>query len=439
MSKQSRRDFVRTTGTGALGVAAHWLIPSRALGLGGAVAPSNRITLGVIGTGTMGGIDIANFLGLDDVEIVALCDVDRGHIQATRKLIFDYYGRVGRTGHIDDYRDFRELLARPDIDAVLIATPDHWHATIAVAAAKAGKDVYGEKPLALTIAEGREMVQAMERFGRVFQVGTQARSSAVVQRAVELVRNGRIGEIERVKVTLPLYGSCEPQPVMEVPDGFDYGMWLGPAPWAPYTRMRCHLNFRMIRDYSGGSITDHGAHRFDVAQWGCNREHTGPLSVEGEGRFPTHGLFNTVTDAHFECGFADGLVYEGWTTNDQSVWGARFVGSEGWLFLPMMAPLPHMPLQASNPSILNSAIGPGEYHAPRSTNHQRDFIDCVKSRREPVAPVEVGHRSASICHLANIAMLTGRRIEWDPEGEVIQNDPQAAAMLNVSYREPWRL
>lgn len=432
-----RRRFLKTLGAG-LG-AAPLILPASALGRGSRPAPSNRVGLALIGCGGMGGADLMNMLPLPDVDIVAVCDVDRRRREQTRDLVVrrqETQLGLTRPG-CDTCNEFERVLERPDVDAVIVATPDHWHAGIAIAAAKAGKDIYGEKPLARTIPEGRDIVRAVRRYGRVFQMGTQTRSHAPVQHAVDLLRNGAIGNIERVECAIPMYGGgalFAPQPV---PDGFDYERWLGPAPWAPYQPERTHQFFRVVLDYSGGTITDHGTHRFDVAQWGTGREHTGPVRIEGEAQYPREGIYDAPTVARFEMTFADGLKYVGYTEPDIALWGVKFHGDEGWLRIPMEAPLPHHPITASDPRILERRIRPGERVTRPSDNHWRNFIECVKSRALPVQDVEVGHRSTSLPHLGNLAMELGRPLEWDPAREQFVNDPDANARLDRPKREPW--
>jgi hypothetical protein len=328
-------------------------------------------------------------------------------------------------------QDYRELLARKDIDAITCSTPDHWHASIVVNAARAGKDMYCQKPMSLTIADGQAMVHAVKRYRRVFQCGSQRRSDARCRHSCELVRNGRIGKLHTIRVGLP-GGHYNPRngrsaPAMPVPDVFDYNTWLGPAPEAPYTLDRCHWTFRWILDYSGGQITDWGGHFIDMAHWGMGTELTGPSEIEGVGIWPNRdALWNTATSFKVECKYASGmrmLITSGGG-------GVRFEGADGKVDLGG---------RTDPKSVGESEIGPDELHLYKSTSQYGNFIDCVMSRRPTVAPVEVAHRSISPAHLGNIAMLLGRKIRWDPDKEEIINDPAASALLGRSYRAPWTL
>jgi predicted dehydrogenase len=424
-----RRRFLKET----VGVsAALWfpcLVPSSVLGKSGAVAPSERITLGFIGTGDHGrNVNIKNFLTNADAQAVAVCDVDPVNRDAARDMVNKKYGN----GDCATYKDFRDVLARDDIDAVMISTPDHWHVPISIAAAKAGKDIECEKPT-LTVREGRMLCETMKRYGRVFQWSTEDRSVDVYLRMCELVRNGRIGKVHTIRVELPSGPDTPGDPApMPVPEGFDYDMWLGPAPWAPYTKGRCHWNFRWILDYSGGMLTDWGAHLLDGAQWGNDSEHTGPVEVEGKGEFWPDGLYNTAKDFRIEYKYADGvqLIVTSGTPS------LRFEGSEGWIGNRGW----RAPLQAEPKSILDSVIGPNEIHLYTcQAGEQRNFLDCVKSRKDCYFPPEIGQRCFTVAHIGNISMLLGRKLRWDPQKEQFIDDEQANRMLSRSMRSPWRL
>jgi len=441
----TRRDFLRqaTTALGAA-AAAPYVVPASALGADGRPAPSERIAMGAIALGGQGTRDMHAFLGRPDVQMVALCDVDEGSrnyergwhrgLAPAREAVERRYAAQKRSGTYKGCftaTDFRELLAREDIDAITTAPPDHWHALIVVAAAKAGKDIYCQKPLSLTIADGRAMVEAVHRYGRVFQCGSQRRSSARCRRSCELVRNGRIGKIHTIHVGLPGGHSnpgyrMAPTP-MPVPEGFHYDMWLGPAPWAPYTHKRCHWTFRWVLDYSGGQLTDWGGHFIDMAHWGMGTEDTAPVEVEGKGTFPNDGvLWNTATSFHVECTYANGMrmiIRSGGG-------GVRWEGTEGWVDLGG---------RTHPASIASSVIEPNEIHLYRSSSQYANFIDCVKSRRRTAAPVEVAHRSITPAHLGNIAMILERKVKFDPVKERFVNDPEADRMLSRPYREPWQL
>jgi len=425
----TRRDFLKRTAAAGAGVAMPYLVRPSALGRAGTVAASERITLGMIGTGSHGrDMNLKTFLTLDDAHVVAVCDVVREQREIAREMVNTKYGNKDCAV----YGDFREVLARADIDAVMISTPDHWHVPISIAAAKAGKDVECEKPT-LTVEQGRQLVETMKRYNRVFQWSTEDRAVDVYHRMCELVRNGRIGKVHTIKVELPS-GPAQPgspQP-MPVPDGFDYDMWLGPAPWAPYTKDRCLYDFRWILDYSGGELTDWGAHLLDGAQWGNDTEHTGPVEVEGKGVFWNEGLYNTAKEFHIEYTYASGVKL----FVDSGTPSLRFEGSDGWIGNRGW----RAPLQAQPASILDSVIGPNEVHlftCPQG--EQRNFLDCVKSRQECYFPPEIGQRCFTIAHIGNIAMILGRKLKWDPEKERFVNDDEANRMLGRAMRSPWHL
>ncbi|GMU92774.1 MAG: dehydrogenase [Candidatus Hydrogenedentota bacterium] len=434
----SRRQFLRrSTVATAAAVGFPYLIPPSALGLNGTVAPSNRITMASIGVGGQGKANLRAFLAQPDTQLLAVCDVDYKHACEARDMVHETYAQKMETGEYQGcnlYNDFRDVLVRDDVDAVCICTPDHWHAVISVAAAKAGKDMYCEKPLANGIGEGRAVVNAVKRYGRVFQTGTHERSRPNARYAVELVRNGRIGTLREIHVNLPIdnHAPIPNQPVMPVPEGFDYDMWLGPAPWAPYTEKRCHFWFRYILDYSGGEVTDRGAHIIDLAKFGADKDLTGPSQIEGTGDFPRDGLFNTAMDYTFTFTYPDGLRI---ICKQQPTRGLKFVGDKGWIFIHIHGGN----LEAEPASLLKEVIGPNELHLYRAASHHRNFLDNVKSRGECFAPPEVGHRTASMCHLANIAMRLERPLKWDPENEQFINDDEANRMVLPSVRSPWSL
>ncbi len=426
-SRIGRRAFLKRTAAVAGGVAMPYFVSSSALGKAGAVAASERITVGFIGTGGHGiDMNLKSFLAQPDAQAVAVCDVDPVNLHKARDLVNARYGNTDCM----TTQDFREILARADIDAVMISTPDHWHVPISIAAARAGKDVECEKPT-LTVEEGRRLVQTMQRYGRVFQWSTEDRSVDVYHRMCELVRNGRIGKVHTIRVELPVGpdtpGNPEPMPV---PEGFDYDMWLGPAPWAPYTRDRCHWNFRWIFDYSGGMLTDWGAHLLDGAQWGNDTEHTGPVEVEGQGVFCQGGLYDTAREYHLQYAYADGVRL----LVDSGEPSLRFEGTEGWVGNRGW----RGKLEASRPAILDSAIGPNDIHLYTCPGgEQRNFLDCVKSRQACYFPPEIGQRCFTIAHIGNIAMRLGRKLRWNPEEERFVSDDEANRMLRRTARSPW--
>ena len=410
-----RREFLKA---GAVATAAPFFVPSSVFG---ANAPSNRITIGCIGLGGMGRSDLRAFLGQPDAQIVALCDVDTRHLAEAEEL-----AEVGSNNH---YTDFRELLLRQDIDAVTVVTPDHWHVPISIAAAKAGKDIYTEKPLTLTIGEGRALAQVVRRYGRILQTGSQQRSDERFRFACELVRNQRIGELREMRVEIPPNNRfCPPEWKPEpIPAELDYDMWLGPAPWEPYTTQRCHYQFRFVLDYSGGQMTNWGAHALDIAQWAIGADESGPVEIAGKGEFPESGLFNTATKVDLVYTYDNGVALSCKTGNHFNL----FIGSEGWVRVQRGA------IDAHPKSLLTSIIRPDEIRLERSPGHHQNFLECVRQRRDPIAHVEVGHRSATVCHLGNIAMLLGRTLKWDPKDEAFIGDRIANNMRNRVRRAPW--
>ncbi len=397
--------------------------------MGARPAPSARLTMGMMGLGSMGMRHILGFLQEPDCQIAAVCDVDSARRREAMTVINRHYGDQGCT----EEKDFRDLIARKDIDVLCIALPDHWHSVAAVMAVRAGKDIYGEKPLALTIHEGRFMVETVRQYHCLWQTGTQSRSDARIRFACQLVRNGRIGKLQRVEVGLPAGPRTGPLPSMPVPDGFDYDLWLGPAPWAPYTEKRCHWNFRWILDYSGGQFTDQGAHSIDVAQWGAGTEETGPVEIEGSGEFPAEGIWDAATAYRAEYRFANGMTM-GIGTHIRG--GVRWIGDQGWVHYAG-------DIDANPKRLLWEQFGPDEPSLYRSAGgrqgHRRNFLDCVKTRCQPASTIEVAHRSISLAHLGNIAMKLGRKLRWDPARERFLNDPTADRMLWRPMRAPWGL
>ena len=427
-----RRQFLKSA---SLAVAAPAIVPSTVFGK---TAPSNRFTMGQIGIGNMGTTNMKEFLKRKDVQVIAVCDLDHERLNTGRDTVNETYTeRFGNDWKgCDTHHDFRKLIDRKDIDLISIAVPDHWHAIPAIYAANAGKDIYAEKPLALTIPQGRAMSNAVKRNGTVWQTGSWQRSVANFRNACELVRNERIGKLKKVYVGLPTGSALdEPTTIDPVPDGFDYDFWLGAAPWAPYNKNRTHWNFRWILDYSGGQLTDWAAHHVDIAHWGMGTEYTGPVEItQAEGKFPRTGLWNAATEYHFVCRYANGVTVDiGNNTRPQNKQGVRFEGTDGWVFISRSE------IDAEPKSLLTSLIGRDEIHLYRSDNHWGNFIDCVRSREQTITPIEVAHRSISVAHLGNIAMRLGRDIKWDPDNEAIVGDPEAARMLDRSMRSPWNL
>ena len=423
----SRRTILKSAAISA----APWLVPAAALGNEGRPAPSNRLTMGMIGLGSMGMRHVKGFLQEDDSQIIGVCDVDAKRRAEAVAEVNKHYANQDCA----QYNDFRDIIARDDIDTLCIAVPDHWHAIIAIRAIRAGKDIYGEKPLALTIAQGRDMVREVNRASCIWQTGSWQRSTAHFRFGCELVRNGRIGKLERVEVGIGPGTPIDTQPTMPVPDGFDYDMWLGPAPSAPYTEKRCHWNFRWILDYSGGQVTDWGAHHVDIAQWGMGTDDTGPVSVEGVGVFPKEGLWDAATYYDFLCEYANGVTLRV-ASNDKLKQGVRFIGDQGWVLITRGG------VETNPKELVRETFGPDEIHLPRPQGdhrqgHRANFLRCVRTREQPITPVEIGHRSITIAHLGNIAMILGRKVRWDPQREEVIDDPSAARMVSRAMRAPW--
>lgn len=440
----TRRGFMRRAAATA---ATFTIVPAAALGAGRRAAPSERVNLGIIGLKKMGGAHVHSLLRMGEVQIVAVCDVDTAAREAAQRQVDERYAEAKRDGRYAGcaaYNEYEKVLAREDVDAVVIATPDHWHAIIAIAACRAGKHVYGEKPLSLTIREARAMVQAARRYGRVFQTGTQQRSSGEFQQACGLVRNGYIGEVKRVHVEI---GPCSRHLVLPeepVPPGLDYERWLGPAPWAPYNRLRCGSYYddgwRRIIDYSGGKMTDWGAHFFDIVQWGLGMDESGPVEIippaprkeaswaalprplEGAGASPadpTRGLIYR---------YANGVEAIKDGTN-----GILFIGTEGEVEVNRGQ------LRTKPASLRNRPLGPNDLRLTDSTNHYLDWLRCMRTSERPVSDVETGCRSATMCHLGNIALWLNRPIRWNPQQEEIVGDACAAQWLDRPKRAPYRL
>lgn len=445
----TRRDFLRTTAA-ATAVAAPYIVPSTVFG---ASAPSNRISVGFIGTGNQGFLDLKLFMKQPDCQVVALCDVNKGSggykdesdvrgLMPAKSLVEDHYAKNSPSGGYkgcDTYGDFREVLARKDIDAVVIVTPDHWHDVMGIAAAKAGKDIYGEKPLGVTIGGQQALIKAVRENGRVFQTGSHERSNPYAKAACELVQSGAIGKVDRVVCHVGRHNKVSPGPGwqgMPVPEGFDYDMWLGPAPEAPYHKDRCLYNFRFISDYAGGQTANFGAHSIDIAQWGLGTSLTGPKSVEHiyADYLPEGSLFDMATYLNFRCRYENGAWLEV-VTGTPSV-RTTFYGRDGVISIDNQGQNATVIPREMCPELLQKRV---KYHS--GGDHVRNFLDCVKSREEPNAPIEVGHRSASICHLGNIALKLEAKLEWDPKAERFKGSgsEEANKHLNREQRGPWTL
>ncbi len=447
MNNNSRRAFIKKVGTATSAVfAAPTIIPASALGKNGHIAPSERINIAFIGAGNQAGNDVKSFLPDERVQITTICDVNKksdgywnGKVAGREfimQLVDDFYSEKHGKKYqsCQGYEDFRDVIALDHIDAVEIVTPDHWHAIPVLMAAAAGKDIYCQKPLALTVEEGRAMSDAVKKHQVVFQTGSQQRSDENFRRVCELVRNGKIGELQTVTCSLPPgtpdFGKTSHlTETVPVPKDFNYDMWLGPAPEAPYCPARTHVNFRWILDYSGGMVTDWGGHHPDIAQWGMDTEYTGPVKIQNaRATWSDHPVWNTATEFHFECLYENGLKL---IVTSQEGRGIKFTGTEGSVWANRGS---H---DADPKSILDAEIGPDEIHLYKSDNHFRNFIDCVLSREEPIAPAEVAHRSITIAHLGNIAMMLQQDLDWDPQAEKFIDNFAANQLLSRSMRDPW--
>ena len=425
MSQITRRQFVATSAVAACGPM---ILSSPARGF---AAASERIRLGFIGIGIQSRGHLKRFVGTNDTQVVAVCDVVTERREDSKRIVEEGYAKQK---DMTSYKgcaafiDFRELLAREDIDAVVIGTPDHWHAIPAVMACRAGKDVYCEKPLSLTISEGRAMVDAARKHDRVFQTGSQQRSEfgGLFRRAVELIRNGHLGEIKSVSVGVGGPAVTCDLPTEECPSGTDWNFWNGPSPERGYNQILCPKGihnhfpaFRNYREYAGGALADMGAHHFDIAQWALGMDHSGPVKIE-----PPEGK----AGAGLKFTYANGVVM---THGGRS--GCTFVGTKGTLYVDRGK------IESDPANILEAKIGPDDFHVEPSDNHYRNWIDAVRSRKKPICDVEIGHRSATVCELGQIGYDLRRPLNWDPVKERFVNDDDANKLLSRPLRDPWKL
>jgi len=449
-----RRMFLKKATATAVGtVVLPTIVPSSVFGKN---APSNKINIGQIGFGRIArDHDMAETINYDQAQFIAVCDVDKKRLLDGKKYIDSYYAKkTGNSNYSNArmYDDYQEMLLNKDIDAVIISTPDHWHSEPAARAALAKKDVYLQKPTSLTVAEGRFLSNLVRKQGVILQVGTQQRSSPQFRIAAELVRNGRIGKLHTVKIGLPGDPSGPDAPAMPVPENLNYDMWLGSTPEVYYTEMRVHPQHNYGRpgwlrceQFGAGMITGWGQHHYDSAAWGMNTEYTGPVSVEAVAQFPQSGLWDVHGDFMVKAEYANGITMY---TSGGYPNGIRYEGSEGWIFVsrgnyvastsdPVAQASSAKALDASDPKILSSEIKEHEIHLYRSDNQHGNWLDCIKSRKEPISPVEPGHRACSICLISHIAMKLPGRLEWDPRAEKFSNSEQANSMLKRAQRYPY--
>ncbi|MFM9966577.1 MAG: Gfo/Idh/MocA family protein [Planctomycetaceae bacterium] len=422
MPRFTRRQFLNQTVAGAAtAFAAPWVIPSSCFGA------NERVVTGHIGVGGQGGSNLGAFLKL--ASPAAVCDVDKTRLaKAVERVEKETQKKC------EGFGDYRKLLDRKDIDVIVISTPDHWHALNAIHACQAGKDVYCEKPLSLTIVEGRKMVEAARKNKRVVQTGSQQRSDSRFRQACELVRNGRLGKLERVMVGLP--GSnfnAKPVPDSDPPEELDYDMWLGPAPLRPYNVNRVHYKFRFFWDYSGGQMTNFGAHHIDIAQWGLGMDDSGPVATEGTATFHPEKHYEVTQSCRVTHTYANGVILIVGQGEKDCPGGVTFIGSEGTIFVDRGK------ITSTPAEIVKQPMTDSDERLYVSTNHHQNFLDCLKTRKLPICDVEIGHRAATICHLGNIALRLGRRIQWNPATEQIVGDDEAAKWVSRPYRAPWTL
>lgn len=439
----SRRRFLQRAAAGAsTAFAMPLIVPSSVFGADGAVAPSNRITIGFIGTGRQATYaNIPGFLREPDAQCVAVCDVDSWRMENARMVIEDHYGKNQPAGGFKGctaFRDWRELLARKDIDAVMISTPDHWHVPMAITALRAGKDVACEKPLTRCIAEGRLLNEVVTKTRRVFRTDSEFRSSKVMHRAAQLVRNGKLGKLQRIITMTPKDPTLAAQPEMPVPAELDYEMWQGPAPRRPYTVQRVHPHhdakgrpgWLCIRDYADGMMANWGAHLNDIALWAADLDHAGPVEIAGTGKYPPAGnLWDVIAEFDVTFRYANGVTLQ--CKTDEPI--IRWEGTEGWL----QVKYPN-DIEAQTESILNWNPGPNDVNLTFKTSEKRDFLDGVKSRGPVLYDCEAGHRNNSLAHLSLIAIDLGRKLKWDPAKERFIGDEEANSRLKpITWREPW--
>jgi len=426
---RTRREFLEAG-------AGLWLLGPTVLRAAPSPPPSERVTVGCIGVGGRGRLNMRGLMHYG-AQVVAVCDVDqRNRATALRQVEAFYAARKGQT----TYRgclacsDFREVLAREDVDAVMVATPDHWHVPIAVAAARRGKNLYVEKPLGVSVAEGQALREAVRRHGVVFMHGTEQRCMAQFRLACELVRNGYLGRLKIIKVACPggrVGPVCRPEPV---PRGLDYEMWLGPAPWKPYSAARVRPgNWYFISDYAAsGFVAGWGIHHMDIVQWALDADNSGPLEIETQAVFPSDGIFNTPVTWEVNYHYAGGIRVN-FTDNRKNRQGIRLEGTEGWVHVTRSS------ITAEPRSLLTKRLGPNDIRLYRCESDDKNFLECVRTRRPTASPIEAAHRSTSVCYIAHISMVLGRPLRWNPVAERFVGDEEANRLLARPHREPWGL
>ena len=449
-----RRKFIGKTALGTVAMVGFpTIVPAHVLGKD---APSNKINIGQIGCGRIArGHDIRDTIRFDQARFIAVCDLDSKRAQDAKVLVDSFYKeKTGKEKYMNTkvYDDYREMLLNKDIDAVVISTPDHWHSQPAMQAALAGKDIYLQKPTSLTVREGQQLRAAVKQTGVILQVGTQQRAMPQFRIAAELVRNGRIGKIHTVKIGLPGDPAGPEAPAMPVPGNLNFEMWLGSTPEVPYTEIGVHPQegysrpgWLRQRSYGAGMITGWGQHHYDSAAWGMNTELTGPVSVEALAEFPKSGLWNVHGDFFVKQEYGNGMtVY----TSGGYKNGIRYEGTDGWIFVsrgsytasasdPVDKEKSNKALNASDPKILESVIGANEIHLQKIDDQHGNWLECIKSREQPISPIEKGHKACTVCLISDIAMQFDRKLNWDPDKEIFLNDDEANAMLYREQRKPY--
>jgi predicted dehydrogenase len=437
----SRRRFIAAT---SAAIAAPTFIPARALGKEDRPAASERIVIGIVGWGMMGPGNTKGLMKEKDCQVVAACDLDKRPLQQAVDAINKGYGNTDCKA----YHDYREMMARDDIDAVMLAVPDHWHALTSVEAANRKKDIYGEKPLARTIAEQQAIVKAVQKNKRIWQTGSWQRSVDNFHKAAEIVRNGLIGKVTQVEVGLPgghvdFKKTKEKMQVTEPPPELDYELWTGPSEMLPYIEGRVHMNWRWHYNYGGGQLLDWMGHHGDIAHWGLDFDNTGPLEIEGTGEFPPKdAVWNTCTKYRITLKYPKDVTMTVAGGHSDIRSGTKWIGTDGWVWCDRGG------FDASNPEwkqwkeVPESVAKVRLYRSGTPLNqqaHYRNFLDCVKSRKPTVTPVETAHHSLIPGHLGLISMLVGRKIKWDSKKEKIMGDDEASKLLSRDYRKPWKL
>lgn len=447
-----RRNFIKNTALATAAIGFPTIVPSSVFGKN---APSNKINIGQIGCGRIArDHDMPGVWEHDVARIVAVSDVDSNRMADGKKHVESYYTKKMGSPYLNvkQYADYHDMLADKDIDAVVISTPDHWHSQPAMEAALAGKHVYLQKPTSLTIREGRQLVDVVNKTGVVLQLGTQQRSSEQFRKAAELVRNGRIGKIHTVRIGLPGDPSGPQAPAMPIPKSLNYDMWLGSTPEVPYTEIGVHPEvgygrpgWLRLEQYGAGMITGWGQHHFDSAAWGMDTELTGPRFVEAVAEFPRSGLWNVHGDFMVKAEYDNGITM---FTSGGYPNGIRYEGTDGWIWVsrgsytasasdPVSKDASSKALDASDPKILNSVIGADEIQLQRSTEHHGNWLGAIQGNNELLSPAEIGHRACSVCLVSHIAMKLGRKLEWDAKAEKFVNDSEANSHLSRPQRGPF--